>query len=136
MNCGLTQPQEFRFSTDERSRMRDKLRQSEMPFIETLNTSIPSKKDVLSITKLEPFSFSTTSQKRSTNYEDRTLVGEVNKKIYESSGDLGVPRISKRPLTQPKSPNFATSTRVRIQRSQILKPVEETTIDKPLRKSM
>ncbi|KAK3809435.1 MAG: hypothetical protein J3Q66DRAFT_353847 [Benniella sp.] len=32
---------------------------------------------------------------------------KVNRKIFESSGDLGVPKIPKRPLTVPKSPNFS-----------------------------
>ncbi|KAF9355521.1 hypothetical protein BGX34_010420 [Mortierella sp. NVP85] len=32
---------------------------------------------------------------------------KVNRRIFESSGDLGVPKIAKRPLTVPKSPNFS-----------------------------
>ncbi|KAG0235716.1 Protein tpx2 [Mortierella sp. GBA43] len=32
---------------------------------------------------------------------------KVNRRIFESSGDLGVPKVTKRPLTVPKSPNLS-----------------------------
>lgn len=90
----------------------------------------PSPARRLDLTVPIPFTFHSTNRHSTINADDKLSKSKttkmfrarpLNRKIFESTGDLGVPRIPKRPLTEPISPRFTkTKRRIRDDKSKEL----------------
>ncbi|KAF9938597.1 Protein tpx2, partial [Modicella reniformis] len=58
---------------------------------------------------------------------------KINRRIFESSGDLGVPKITKRPLTVPKSPAFSKREHLQVYPAATLTKISEPPSDQKQR---
>lgn len=134
-NKRLTVPKEFKFASESRIRHKSKptMTEEHIPLAEMLRkienetpenwkrvARPPSPVRKLELTVPKPFHFHSTRRRRSIRSSDVSIKSKttqmfkarpLNRKIFESGGDLGVPRVPKRPLTEPISPKFSVLRR-------------------------
>jgi len=122
----VTEPKEFHFRTEERVQLRRSMRPSEISDAMKEPVTPSHREWTGELTEPREFNFSTDErmQLRSMNKapiissDERELqecrhfkAYPLNRKVLESAGDLGVPRLAKRKLTRPQSPALATRDR-------------------------
>eukprot|EP00762_Andalucia_godoyi_P007307 ANDGO_01518.mRNA.1 Targeting protein for Xklp2 homolog len=136
----VTEPKPFHFASEDRLKDRQHSADGEKPkeFIESaklvkaflsgdkkpFESEERKESGPLRVTEPKPFQFASEDRKRPVAYAGREKLEEeelskmpkfkaipLNEKVLQSAGDLGVPRVEKRPVTIPLSPKLATELR-------------------------
>lgn len=160
-NKRLTVPKEFNFASESRIRNKNKpkptMTEENIPLAEMLRrlenqtpetwkrvARAPSPVKKLELTVPKPFNFHSTRRRRSIRNSDVSIKTKttnmfkarpLNRKIFESGGDLGVPRIPKKPLTEPISPKFSTLKRSKVTNQSLNEDVSDSKNEKKQKES-